>query len=92
VPLANTRSNWGVVTAGREGEMIMATFIACPVCPAIAQVTERFVLDSTDGPIEHLAVSCAAGHHFRMPVDSLPAGGRHQFSDRDRPIIESAAR
>jgi len=43
----------------------------CPDCGAAAEITERFTLASTDGPIPHVALSCIAGHHFRMSADRL---------------------
>jgi hypothetical protein len=46
--------------------------IACPGCGVPAEIAERFVLPSTDGPIEHVAVNCVAGHHYRMAADRLP--------------------
>jgi hypothetical protein len=46
--------------------------VPCPDCDVPAEVTERFSLGSTDGPVSHIALSCAAGHHFRMPADWLP--------------------
>jgi hypothetical protein len=61
---------------GPGRQMIMPEFSPCPACGAIAEITDRFVLASTDGPVDHLALSCAAGHHFRMPADSRPADGR----------------
>ena len=39
-------------------------------------ITDRFSLTSTDGPVDHVVVQCAAGHHFRMPSDMLPAQDR----------------
>jgi len=45
------------------------TIVACPQCRVPAEITERFSLPSTDGPVAHVAVSCAAGHHFRMAAD-----------------------
>ena len=45
--------------------------VACPACEATAEITDSFQLPSTDGPVEHVAVSCVAGHHFRMPADEL---------------------
>ena len=51
----------------------MLTVIACPQCRRPAEITECFSLPSTDGPVAHVAVGCAAGHHFRMPADRLPA-------------------
>jgi hypothetical protein len=50
----------------------MLTIVACPDCAAPAEVTERFTLASTDGPVDHIVVDCAAGHHFRMPAALLP--------------------
>jgi len=43
----------------------------CPECGAPAEVTDRFVLESTDGPIEHLRVQCAGRHWFLMSTESL---------------------
>jgi len=48
--------------------------ITCPECGAAAEITERFTLASTDGPVAHVALSCAGGHHYRMAADKLPVG------------------
>jgi hypothetical protein len=32
---------------------------------------ERFRLPSTDGPVDHVVVQCAAGHHFRIAAEKL---------------------
>jgi hypothetical protein len=50
----------------------MLTLTSCPECGVPAEITERFSLPSTDGPVAHAALSCAAGHHFRMPAEGLP--------------------
>jgi hypothetical protein len=50
------------------------SIMSCPGCGAPAEVTERFTLASTDGPVAHIAVSCVGGHHYRMAADRLPAG------------------
>ena len=42
-----------------------------PTCPASARVVERFVLKSTDGPIEHVKTHCDNGHGFTPRVASL---------------------
>jgi hypothetical protein len=47
--------------------------LTCPGCGAPAEITERFMLASTDGPVAHVAVSCADGHHYRMAAEKLPA-------------------
>jgi hypothetical protein len=49
------------------------TIVTCPQCRAPAEITEYFSLPSTDGPVAHMALGCAAGHHFQMPADRLPA-------------------
>ncbi len=51
----------------------MLILVPCPECGLPAEVTDRFALASTDGPIDHLALCCAAQHHLRMPVGMLPA-------------------
>ena len=58
----------------------MLTVISCPACSVPAEVTERFSLPSTDGPVPHVALSCAAGHHFRMAVDRLSAQAQQQLA------------
>jgi hypothetical protein len=50
----------------------MLALTSCPDCHAPAEITERFTLASTDGPVAHVAVSCLSGHHYRMPADKLP--------------------
>ena len=44
--------------------------IACPDpdCGAPAEVRDRFELDSTDGPVEHVLTYCLAGHRFTVPI------------------------
>lgn len=36
--------------------------ISCPQCGAPAQITERFRLGSTAGPVEHLKTGCVNNH------------------------------
>ncbi len=46
----------------------------CPEegCDLAAEVLDRFVLPSTDGPVEHVATVCVGGHRFWMPAAVLP--------------------
>jgi hypothetical protein len=43
----------------------------CPECGAPAEVIDRFALESTDGPIEHVRIQCIARHWFLMATASL---------------------
>jgi hypothetical protein len=49
--------------------------IACPQWGAPAQITERFWLASTAGPVEHLVTGCI-NHHWLTPRAETLAGGR----------------
>jgi hypothetical protein len=49
--------------------------IACSQCGAPAQITERFWLDSTAGPVEHLVTSCT-NHHWLTPRAETVAGAQ----------------
>jgi hypothetical protein len=43
----------------------------CPECGASAEVQWRAVLESTDGPIEHVKLRCVRAHWFLLPVARL---------------------
>ena len=45
--------------------------VGCPACAAPAEVVDRYVLESTDGPIEHATVVCAVKHRFTVLVERL---------------------
>jgi hypothetical protein len=45
--------------------------VECPECAAPAEVVDRFVLESTDGPIEHAIVLCVLRHRFTVLVERL---------------------
>jgi hypothetical protein len=51
--------------------MTIPTFTTCPDCGEIAGIRDRFVLASTDGPVEHLRMICPHRHHFMLPVACL---------------------
>jgi len=42
-----------------------------PACGVPAEVTDRFTLPSTDGPIEHVKTYCARRHIFMLPADRV---------------------
>ena len=43
----------------------------CPECGLPAEAVDRDVWESTDGPVEHVALRCVARHRFVMPVAML---------------------
>jgi hypothetical protein len=43
----------------------------CPQCGEVAEVVDRDVWPSTDGPVEHVHVRCADRHRFVLPAASL---------------------
>jgi hypothetical protein len=53
-------------------------FTTCPECRSIARVLDRFVLESTDGPVEHVRTQCVERHWFVLPAAALvrPASSR----------------
>ena len=77
----------GVVAAAqtaapeRAGQQVYVcpVLISCPECGVPAEVTDWFSLCSTDGPVDHVAISCLDGHHFRMAMDRLPADAHEQL-------------
>ena len=48
----------------------------CPECGAPAEITDRDVLESTDGPVEHVRVVCVRRHWFLLSTASLARGRR----------------
>ena len=57
-----------------------AMFLNCPAyldsdgaarCGLPAEVGVRYIISSTDGPLESATITCPRGHHFNGPVESL---------------------
>ena len=46
--------------------------VVCPECAAPAEVVDRYVLPSTDGPVQHVKVQCLSRHWFVLPTGALP--------------------
>jgi hypothetical protein len=40
----------------------------CPDCGLTAEVIDRAVLPSTDGPVEHIKTRCITGHWYMTPA------------------------
>jgi hypothetical protein len=60
-------------------------FLDCPAyldqdgalrCGLPAEVSCRFTMRSTDGPLESAMISCPAGHHFTGAIESLTWDGQ----------------
>jgi len=47
------------------------TTTRCPQCGTAAAVLGRFVLESTDGPQEHVRTECPRGHRFVLSIEAL---------------------
>jgi hypothetical protein len=63
--------------------------VECPECAAPAEVVDRFVLESTNGPIEHAIVLCVLRHRFiaiveRLVSPRLPGPDRSAALRRER--------
>jgi hypothetical protein len=55
--------------------------VSCPECEMPAEVTDLFSLYSTEGPADHIALTCVAGHYFRMALDRLPVEAQAQLRE-----------
>jgi hypothetical protein len=49
----------------------MPDTIPCPQFGAPVPITERFWLDSTDGPVEHLKTGCVSKHWLTPRAETL---------------------
>ena len=61
----------------------MLWLVPCPdpACGALAEISDRVAVGSTDGPIEHVRTLCLEGHHFFLPgsrVDHPPPPPTHR--------------
>jgi hypothetical protein len=62
-------------------------FLDCPAyldqegavrCGLPAEVRCRFIMRSTDGPVESAMIRCPAGHWFNGPIEALTWNGKHK--------------
>lgn len=73
--------------------MSTQTFTTCPACGRIADIRDRFVLSSTDGPIEHLKMTCLLGHHFVLPtadLDRTSTAGSRDHAGYERSLVDAS--
>jgi hypothetical protein len=59
-------------------------FVTCPAylddrgaarCGLPAEVKARYLMESTDGPLESATINCPRGHHFNGPIEYLTVPG-----------------
>jgi hypothetical protein len=43
-------------------------YARCPQCAQPAEIIDRFTLGSSDGPLEHVKLSCRSGQHWYTPL------------------------
>ena len=41
----------------------------CPECGLPAEILDRFMVDGSPHPVEHIKLTCVVGHWFTLPVD-----------------------
>jgi hypothetical protein len=58
-----------------DTELAMGALLDCPTCGLPAEVTDRFALGGTPGPVEHVKVVCVRRHWYTLPVEMFPIGG-----------------
>ncbi len=45
--------------------------VACPECSMTASLQRGNRVESTDGPVDHVRITCVNRHWFLMPADTL---------------------
>jgi len=45
--------------------------LSCPECGRFTTVIDHFVIGSTDGPVEHVRMSCPARHVYFGPMANI---------------------
>jgi hypothetical protein len=49
-----------------------AEALQCPSCGLPAMIADRFTLNGSPAPVEHVKLVCVAGHWSTPPIESLP--------------------
>jgi hypothetical protein len=57
---------------------------SCPECGIVAEITWRYVEESTDGPVEHVRLGCLDRHWFMGPSSSLLPDGHAAHRSMER--------
>jgi hypothetical protein len=48
-------------------------YVRCPQCARPAKIIDRFTLGGTDGPLEHVKLSCSGDHWFTPLAEDVEA-------------------
>ncbi|HMM95768.1 hypothetical protein [Phycicoccus sp.] len=64
----------------------------CPECGHPAELVDRCVLESTEGPVEHAHVRCVLRHRFWLPVEYLTREPGAVGTPRRMPVPAAALR
>jgi len=76
-------------------------FLDCPAyldrdrtkrCGLPAEVKRRFIMNSTDGPLESAMIRCPAGHSFNGPIEILTCGKHESAAGEDDRFSQPADR
>ena len=76
-------------------------FVDCPAyldedrasrCGLPAEVMHRFLVNSTDGPLESAIIRCPAGHFFNGPIEFLTYDKRESAAGGDDRFAQPADR
>jgi hypothetical protein len=54
-----------------DGATQALDLMACPECSMTAELRWDNRVESTDGPVDHVRITCVNRHWFLMPADSL---------------------
>ena len=63
-----------VAMSARQEGMPGERLVECPACGLPAEIIDRFMIDGSPSPVEHVKLMCVVRHWFTAPTDSLPGG------------------
>ncbi len=63
--------NNGKIHNAVDGANQYLNLVACPECSMAATLQWANRVESTDGPVDHVRVTCVNRHWFLMPADTL---------------------
>lgn len=79
----------GAAMSAEDTEMTANPLLNCPECGLPAEIVDRFTLDGSPTPVEHIKLVCIAGHWLTPPIDSIP---KSTFEPRTGPADPPARR